>query len=89
MKLLEAGKLDETVAAVWLGAAIGDERLLKGRKPNFAFFKELMDRIEGPVPAPKPEPEIDVETAAAALDEFAPDDHEQPAEVPGQSEPVQ
>ena len=49
-RMLKEKDLDGTVALVWLGAALGDESILKGRKPNFQFFKELLDRIEGKVP---------------------------------------
>ena len=57
LKLLEERKSDEDVAEVWLAAALGDEEMLRGRKPNFAFFKELLDRVEGK-PADKLEAEV-------------------------------
>jgi hypothetical protein len=50
LKIIEEKGLDDTLAVTWLGAALGDEKLLKGRKPNFAFFKELLDRVEGKAP---------------------------------------
>ena len=53
--------LDDTLAVLWLGAATGDPALLRGRRPDFAFFKELLDRIEG-----KPSQPVEV-TAAASV----------------------
>jgi hypothetical protein len=61
LKLIEDGNLEDRLALLWLGAAMGDERLLKGRKPCFAFFKELLDRIEGRLSLPEPEPDIDID----------------------------
>lgn len=49
-RLIEDHKFDDEIATAWLGAALGDERLLRGRKPSAAFFAMLLDRIEGPPP---------------------------------------
>ena len=50
IRMLEERHLDDTVALILYGAATDDQAILKGRKPNFAFFKELLDRVDGPVP---------------------------------------
>jgi hypothetical protein len=92
MKLIEQGKLEDHVATAWLGMLLGDERFLKGRKPNYQFFKEFLDRTDGKIPEPQPVSEIDLATAAAQLPEFADDarpDNGSTEEVPEQSEPVQ
>ena len=49
MQLIEQGKLEDHVATAWLGMLLGDERFLKGRKPNYQFFKEFLDRVDGPI----------------------------------------
>ncbi len=49
IKIIEDRGLDETIAITLLGAALGDSRLLKDRKPNYQFFAMLLDRIEGKV----------------------------------------
>lgn len=49
IKLLEDEQLDKTVALTLFAAAIGDEKLLKGRKPNAAFMAMLLERVEGKV----------------------------------------
>jgi hypothetical protein len=67
IKLLEDENLDKTVAVTLFAAAIGDEKLLKGRKPNAAFMQMLLDRVEGKV---KPAPESDeAEEESPATDE--------------------
>jgi hypothetical protein len=50
IKMIEDKKLDDTIILVWLGAALGEKKLLQGRNPNFSFFKELLDRTCGKVP---------------------------------------
>ena len=62
IKIIEDKNLGDTIAVAWLGAALGDEKLLKGRKPNAAFFSMLLERIEGRVPQDKDEPEVDAAT---------------------------
>lgn len=47
ISIIERQKLEDTIAITWLGAAMGDEKLLKGRKPNAAFFQMLLERLEG------------------------------------------
>jgi hypothetical protein len=56
-ELIAKHGLDETIAEVWVAGAIGDPKLLKGRKPSIEFLKLLVDRIDGPVPRPAPPPE--------------------------------
>ena len=62
IKIIEDKNLGDTIAVAWLGAALGDEKLLKGRRPNAAFFSMLLERIEGKVPQDKDEPEVDAAT---------------------------
>jgi hypothetical protein len=49
IKMLEDEGLDAKVAATLFAAAIGDETLLEGRKPNAQFMAMLLDRVEGKV----------------------------------------
>lgn len=72
VKMIEKHKGDDLLAQTWFAAAIGDPKLLNGRKPNFQFFKELLDRIEGKVPDKLvthegAEPLTDPEEAAIAI----------------------
>ena len=53
-ELIKKRGLEDDVAEVWLGATLGDQKLLKGRKPDAVFFRELLDRLDGPVPKPAP-----------------------------------
>ena len=66
IKLLEDEKLDATVAVTIFAAAIGDDKMLKGRKPNAAFMQMLLDRVEGKV---KDAPETGELENQAASDE--------------------
>jgi hypothetical protein len=49
-KLIDEKELDGLLATTWLAAAVGDDALLKGRKPSYVFFRELLDRLEGKLP---------------------------------------
>jgi hypothetical protein len=49
-RLIDQKELDGLLATTWLAAAVGDEELLKGRKPSYVFFRELLDRLEGKLP---------------------------------------
>lgn len=60
-KIIEEKCLDETIALTWLGAALGDDDLLEGRKPNAAFFAMLIDRLEGKVAEAEKAPEVPFE----------------------------
>lgn len=51
----------DDITTAWLGAALGDEKLLKGRKPNFQFFKELLDRADGRIPDVEPHMPVSME----------------------------
>lgn len=62
-KLLEERNLDDTLALIWYGVATGDEKILGGRKPDYRFFKELLDRIDGPVVS-----KVETSTTQAAND---------------------
>jgi hypothetical protein len=48
-KFLDENGYEEEIVRTWVGAALGDERMLAGRKPVFSFLKEALDRIDGPV----------------------------------------
>jgi hypothetical protein len=48
-KALEAEGLSDAVIRVFLGAALGDKRLLRDNTPQFPFFKELLDRTMGKI----------------------------------------
>jgi hypothetical protein len=50
LKLIEEQGADNALALTWLAMAMGDHKTLDGRKPDFRFFKELLDRVEGKVP---------------------------------------
>lgn len=54
LRLIEDHNFDDEIALTWLGAALGDDKLLQGRKPSAAFFAMLLDRIEGPTPKDAP-----------------------------------
>lgn len=41
--------LETDVIEAWLGAALGDEAILKGRKPQASFMQMLLDRLDGKV----------------------------------------
>lgn len=58
MRFIGENGLDETIAKVWIGAALGDEELLEGRKPNAAFFSMLLERLEGKVSEPEKESDV-------------------------------
>jgi hypothetical protein len=53
-RLIAKHGLEDDIAEAWLGAALGDQKLLKGRNPDAVFFRELLDRLDGPVPKPAP-----------------------------------
>jgi hypothetical protein len=46
-----------------------------------ALYQMIFDRNDGPLPPPKPPTEVDVDTAAANLDQFAPEDQPTPKGV--------
>jgi len=50
VKLIEERGLESGLAAVWVAKALGDSKALGDRNPDFRFFKELLDRIEGKTP---------------------------------------
>lgn len=50
VKVIAEKGADHPLAMTWLAMALGDTAALKGRKPDFRFFKELLDRTEGKVP---------------------------------------
>ena len=41
----------EKLARVWLAKAVGDKTALGDLDPDFRYFKELLDRVDGKVPA--------------------------------------
>ena len=49
-QLIKEYKLEKKFAITWVAMALGDKSLLDGRDPNFAWFKELIERLEGKVP---------------------------------------
>jgi hypothetical protein len=49
-RMIMEKQLEGTLSEVWFAMAVGDEGLLKGRRPSYAFFRELLDRIEGKLP---------------------------------------
>lgn len=49
IKLIDKEGADSDLVKTWLAMALGKQSELEGRKPDFQFFKELLDRIEGKV----------------------------------------
>lgn len=47
MEYIDRKGISDELIEAWLGAAIGDPKMLKGRKPDFAFLKDLIDRVDG------------------------------------------
>jgi hypothetical protein len=48
-KLLDEKGLDRTIALTFYAMATGDKKPLNGRKPSLRWFREFLDRIDGPV----------------------------------------
>lgn len=52
MRFIEENGKSDDVLRVWVGAALGDAELLGTNRPDFAFFREMLDRLEGKVVQP-------------------------------------
>lgn len=50
VKMIEDKGADNAIVVTWMAMALGDRTVLKGRTPDWRFFKELLDRIDGKVP---------------------------------------
>lgn len=64
IKYIQKHGLKDDVDSAFVGLMLGDEKLLNGRKPSMAAFKEFLDRTDGKIPdidPPKPDREKVIE----------------------------
>jgi hypothetical protein len=47
-RLLDEKKLDAEIALTLVAKALGRKNLLNGREPEYPWFRELLDRVDGP-----------------------------------------
>lgn len=50
IKIIDEKGLWEALAQTWLAMALGKHDLLENRKPEWQWFKELIDRVDGRAP---------------------------------------
>jgi hypothetical protein len=53
-ELIGQGSTSHDLARVWLAMAAGDPSTLQQRKPDFRWFKEMLDHTQGNIPAASP-----------------------------------
>ena len=48
-RMLDEKGLERTIALTFYAMATGDRKPLNGRKPSLRWFREFLDRVDGPV----------------------------------------
>ncbi len=48
-RLIDEKGLEREIALTLIAMALGRRKMLKGRKPEYRWFRELLNRVDGPV----------------------------------------
>ncbi|MHB8397322.1 MAG: hypothetical protein ACYDCI_00085 [Candidatus Limnocylindrales bacterium] len=65
IRLLDEEGLDRDVALTLVAKALGRKDILKDRAPDYVWFRELLDRVDGPLNARSDDP---APTTAVSID---------------------
>ncbi len=58
-RLIDEKGLEREIALTLIGMALGRRKMLRGRKPEYQWFRELLNRVDGPVGKDEDEGKID------------------------------
>lgn len=62
LSVIDEKGLDREIALTLVAKALGKVEILGNRKPEYAWFREMLDRIDGPVSASEPADMASAET---------------------------